>query len=218
MLRRPILLALSFTFVLTAPAWGREDIPNLQTLKDRIVEYHDSGKWDKDIEAVVKKAEHALDSGLRKKIAGKPAIVFDIDETALSNWEIEKKLGFGYVPSIWSDWEKAGTAVPVKPILGLYKYAREHKVAVFFVTGRRESSRMGTEQNLMNVGYTDYVELVMKPETYNGPVVPYKSGARDAIMKQGYRILVNIGDQDSDLDGGFSETRFKVPNPMYIVK
>jgi predicted secreted acid phosphatase len=213
----PIAL-LFFSLSLSSTVWSREDVPNLQSLKDRIVAYHKSGQWDRDTERVVGRAEHALETGLRKKIAGKPAIVFDIDETALSNWEIEEKTSFGYIPDMWSAWERAGTAVANKPVLDLYKYARAHNVQVFFITGRHESSREGTDRNLKAVGFTDFVELVMKPENYHGAVVPYKSAARKAIIEKGYRILVNIGDQESDLDGGFSETRFKVPNPMYVVK
>jgi len=34
-------------------------------------------------------------------------------------------------------------------------------------------------------------------------------------VDQGYAIVVNIGDQMSDLDGGFAERTFKLPNPFY---
>jgi HAD superfamily, subfamily IIIB (Acid phosphatase) len=31
------------------------------------------------------------------------------------------------------------------------------------------------------------------------------------------RVVVNIGDQDSDLDGGAAKRAFKLPNPMYYI-
>jgi len=31
-------------------------------------------------------------------------------------------------------------------------------------------------------------------------------------------IIANIGDQESDLAGGFAEKTFKLPNPFYISK
>ena len=33
----------------------------------------------------------------------------------------------------------------------------------------------------------------------------------------GFTILVNVGDQDSDLAGGHAVRPFKLPNPMYYI-
>jgi hypothetical protein len=41
-------------------------------------------------------------------------------------------------------------------------------------------------------------------------------GARRTITRRGYRILANLGDQLSDLTGGYAERRYKLPNPMYF--
>ncbi len=35
------------------------------------------------------------------------------------------------------------------------------------------------------------------------------------ISEQGYTIVLSIGDQDSDLAGGYAERTFKLPNPVY---
>jgi acid phosphatase len=40
---------------------------------------------------------------------------------------------------------------------------------------------------------------------------------RRQIEQQGYTIIANIGDQPSDLDGGFSEQTYLLPNPFYRV-
>ncbi|HEX3434983.1 MAG TPA: HAD family acid phosphatase [Solirubrobacteraceae bacterium] len=40
-------------------------------------------------------------------------------------------------------------------------------------------------------------------------------GGRDRA--DGYRIIVNVGDQQSDLDGGFAQRAFKLPNPFYFI-
>jgi hypothetical protein len=48
--------------------------------------------------------------------------------------------------------------------------------------------------------------------------VTYKSGARKEVMQKGYIIIANIGDQHSDLESGYGERHFKLPNPMYYVK
>ena len=49
-------------------------------------------------------------------------------------------------------------------------------------------------------------------------VVPYKSGERRKLVRAGYDIIVNIGDQASDLRGGFADHRVKLPNPMYLIR
>jgi hypothetical protein len=46
--------------------------------------------------------------------------------------------------------------------------------------------------------------------------VEYKAPARQKLVEQGYRILLNVGDQNSDLAGGFAERTFKLPNPFYF--
>ena len=33
----------------------------------------------------------------------------------------------------------------------------------------------------------------------------------------GYDIVANFGDQFSDLNGGFADTTFKIPNPNYFL-
>ena len=43
-------------------------------------------------------------------------------------------------------------------------------------------------------------------------------GARaPGLVEQGYTILLTIGDQESDLAGGFAERGFKLPNPVYFL-
>lgn len=46
----------------------------------------------------------------------------------------------------------------------------------------------------------------------------YKSEKRSEMVKEGYRILGNSGDQWSDLLGSaISNRSFKLPNPMYYI-
>jgi hypothetical protein len=46
----------------------------------------------------------------------------------------------------------------------------------------------------------------------------YKSEKREEMVKEGYRIRGNSGDQWSDLLGSaMSERSFKLPNPMYYI-
>jgi predicted secreted acid phosphatase len=49
------------------------------------------------------------------------------------------------------------------------------------------------------------------------PTIQYKSGTRAYIESQGYNIVADIGDQFSDLLGGFADKTFKMPNPNYYL-
>ncbi len=40
---------------------------------------------------------------------------------------------------------------------------------------------------------------------------------RAHIESLGYDIVANFGDQFSDLNGGFADETFKIPNPMYFL-
>ena len=49
------------------------------------------------------------------------------------------------------------------------------------------------------------------------PTIQYKSGTRAYIESQGYDIVADMGDQFSDLEGGFADKTFKMPNPNYYL-
>ena len=49
------------------------------------------------------------------------------------------------------------------------------------------------------------------------PTIQYKSGTRAYIESQGYDIVADVGDQFSDLEGGFADKTFKMPNPNYYL-
>ncbi len=95
---------------------------------------------------------------------------------------------------------------------------------MFFITGRCDVGPMreATVANLKAAGYDGWAELVLRPAESCAKkldsVVEFKGPARGDIEKQGYKIIANVGDQWSDLNGGFSEQTFKVPNPYYFIK
>jgi hypothetical protein len=150
------------------------------------------------------------------KAKRKPAIVFDVDETALSNYTAIEADNFTFGPKSQSEaQDEIGTAI--KPSLALYRLAQRKGIATFFITGRRENVRDHTESNLKREGFTDFTELVLKPDDFTGSTVDYKSGARKAIESKGYRIVASVGDQYSDLAGGHEDVAFKLPNPFYFL-
>ena len=49
-------------------------------------------------------------------------------------------------------------------------------------------------------------------------MIQYKSSDRGKIVASGYRIVLNVGEQMSDLDGNpQAEHSVKLPNPLYFI-
>jgi predicted secreted acid phosphatase len=159
----------------------------------------------------------------------RPALVLDIDETALSNWEILKRDDFGRpvngacslvldAPCGWAEWYQLGLDPPIPPTLEVFRQARALKITVFFVTSRSESQRAATERNLAAAGYGDYEKLYMAPNgVHLASAADFKAPIRAKIEQAGYTIVANIGDQPSDLEGGHADKKFLMPNPFYRI-
>ncbi len=194
---------------------------NLESLKERYIKYNTSGEYLKDQAKVIDQAMDYLKWRLANSKSSsekKWAIVLDIDETSLSNYPDMLAMGLGGSLAQIIEAENKGTDPVIPPTLKLYRYAKENNIAVFFVTGRTESSRDATTKNLEAVGYKNWDGLILKPENYHEKSASiYKIKTRADITKQGFDIVLNIGDQKSDLIGGYADKTFKLPNPYYLI-
>jgi predicted secreted acid phosphatase len=189
--------------------------------------YHDSGAYDRGLLVVANQAANSIKA--RAAGAHQPALVLDIDETALSNWEIIKRDDFGRPiagpadlasagPWGWAAWDQLGRDPAIQPTLQVFQTARAANVAVFFITGRPENQRVATERNLRAAGYGGYTRLYMVPNgAHFASAVDFKTPVRIEIEKLGYTIIANMGDQPSDLIGGHAEKKFLLPDPFYRV-
>ena len=189
---------------------------NLSTAKAEVKAYVDSGKYDADLTDVAAPAKTWI---TRRAGAGteKLAVVFDIDETTLSNFDHMQKADWGYQADSWSQWVMESKAPAISPVREIYRTARAHKVAAFFITGRRESEKAATARNLRTQGMGDFAAVLVRSDSSKTPVGIFKTASRKHITEQGYTIIANVGDQQSDLDGGYSERTFKLPNPFYLI-
>jgi predicted secreted acid phosphatase len=210
------LLASILATVLSAYTHGT-GIPNLDTVKTDIIAYYQSGHYLRDVADVDAHLQSYVDARL-KQGAKRTAVVFDIDDTMLSSYAYERAYNFAYTAQTWSQWERADRFPPIEPTLQLARrLAREH-VAVFYVTGRREPERAITQNELAAAGYPAPVALYLRPASDMATsVIPYKSRTRAAIEQEGYDILASVGDQWSDLRGGYADQLYKLPNPMYYL-
>ncbi len=144
------------------------------------------------------------------------AVVSDIDETLLDNMPFFEK----HEEEVeWKDffaWVDESKAPSLKKTADMLAQARKQGLAIFLVTGRMEKLRKGTIDNLVRNGIA-YDGLYMRSNGDKAEAAEYKSAVRRQIEEMGYKIVLNIGDQFSDLAGGSSEDCQKLPNKIYYI-
>ena len=221
-MKRLIYLLLLLPLLLLAVGCATTKGPAFASLPDakaQVAEYYENGEYARDVTFIMRKATEYIQGIAKSKAYAKPAIVLDVDDTALNTYEYQKGMGFGHNGKLWHAWIalKRGKAIP--PVLEFAKEAEKLGFAIFFVSGRREAQREDTELNLKAVGFPQWTQFYSKPNDYREPsVVPYKTECRRKIEEQGYTIVANIGDMTSDLDGGHALECFLLPNYIYEVK
>jgi predicted secreted acid phosphatase len=220
-----ILTAIFFVLI-SVSSLAYAEPENIHWVSQRLLQYHDSGAYQEQIEQVAQQAKDYLyqrveQRGSRQKLA----IMIDIDETALSNFPAIREwlTGINNVGDTLTRQEletltKPFLDRPIQPVLALYRYAHKHKVAVFFVTGRTANDRRGTIRNMHRVGFDSWKKLVMRrAHQQHMTAQKYKSEEAKKIVQDGYDLVLAIGDQDSDLPRSYADRVFKLPNPFYYV-
>ena len=213
-----------------------EPLENFGLQRYQLADYGDcvgtGGCYWADLDAQYRRAELALDAELRSRKPGeKLAIVMDIDETSLSSYCEMKREDFGYLPALTNAWVVGPeAAVGIPGGIRIVAKAEAAGIAVFFLTGRpgvpgsgqsasATDQTLATARNLESAGYHHWTGLFLRNGAENGlPTIEYKAGERQHILDRGYRILLSVGDQWSDLLGTpQAEVSIKLPNPFYFI-
>ncbi len=176
-------------------------------------------------------ARVALDAALAAPSTLPPAIVLDLDETALDNTgyaarSIRRNATFTFDAN-WSAWvaEAASRAVP--GATDFVTYAHRRGVAIFYITNRTADMEPDTRRNLESLGFpVTEGSLLLRTNTTN------KTARRDSVTAR-YNVILYLGDDLSDFtdaSGKSVEERnaiaasnasawgsrwFVVANPMY---
>ncbi|MFJ2111885.1 MULTISPECIES: HAD family acid phosphatase [unclassified Streptomyces] len=156
----------------------------------------DYATWQADIAVVMDQADAYIAARTASVPAGqKPAIVLDIDNTALE-----------------TDYSSGLPTPAIRRTLALANYAHDRGVKIFFVSARPDLIQPITQHNLKSVGYTvdglygrSLIDLFTE-------VSKFKTAQRAKIEKDGYTIIANIGNNTTDLTGGHAERTFKLPD------
>ncbi|MFZ6992350.1 HAD family acid phosphatase [Curtobacterium sp. RRHDQ66] len=226
---------------------GGEGIPNIDSVKKTIATYYgDPGTglanrtdspYIREMRSIVARQTAQLrqihDRAVRK--GEKPAIVLDADDTTLWTYDMEvADMHFVFDPTEQDVWVQDQRFAAVPSMVGLVNTASAMGFTVFGLTGRNDDQKAATVANLTKVGYQGFssddfftkwtgVGASQQPSyitcaTASCTTVEYKAQTRKHIEQDlGYDIALNIGDQWSDLQGGYADRNLKLPNPTYYL-
>jgi len=212
MLRAVGVLAVSLMLLALAAVTATADSTRTATSPAKLR----AGKkdYDKAVAAGFATAKRRLDAQLRRH-PRRPTVVLDIDETTMSNWACLDEAGFELVGLANCVLQSRSRAFPAAK--RFIRHARARNVAIAFITGAPEAVCAGRRKNLVQQGIRAPFSLACKPADYaDSSLVPYKSAARRALIRKGATIVLNVGDQRSDLAGGAARATVKLPNPVYV--
>jgi hypothetical protein len=228
------------------PVNGNAEL-NVNVLEDQIKHYYGAASatfpvvgtvtipsatsnYARQMRHIVDRAEAFLRAAIRHHHGpGKPAVVFDIDDTLLNTFDytLAHQFGFDSASNLIFVNNAAFPAVFYMP--ELVNFAASHGYSIFYITGRPQAQTDATIKDLTSAGYTAPQDghLFLKPAAppsylhcASAPTcttIEYKSGTRKHISSLGYSIVADFGDQFSDLLGGDAGHQVKIPNPMYYL-
>lgn len=188
---------------------------NLSKAKKMVQNYYESGEFDRESRNIIDNAINYID---RITLKDKSAVIFDVDETALSNYQITKETGFGFIPKQSEEWQLKGVADALPQTKRFYDYLISKNIHVIFMTGRQNNFWNATRKNLIEKGFSKFDTLIVRDINEKDlPAAEFKSFKRDWLVRRGYDIIASVGDQLSDFAGGNTGYKIKLPNYLYLI-
>jgi predicted secreted acid phosphatase len=180
------------------------------------MQYYESGKYDEELNKIVADAKKEFD---KIKFNSNSVVIFDVDETALNNYELAEQMGFGYVYELNKQWNAEMKAPAIPQVKELYDFLLSKGSKVIFLTGRNFYEYEVTYKTLVKEGYTVFDTLITQiGDETKMKAKDFKSGKRVWLTKQGYDIAGTVGDQWSDLEGFYHGIQVKIPNYLYLIE
>jgi hypothetical protein len=232
-----------------------DQITNIDVLRQQIRNYYGdpdgtgvadpNGNYAKEVGRIEDRAKAEL-AASQPHGGAKKAIVLDVDDTTLLNWNYEVASNWDYNPTTNAEYVTDQKFEPVFGMVDLVRSAQQAGYAIFFVTGRPAAQEPATLGNLVSDGvgvdagypaptalpngedglftkpdvaaYPDYLKAACADDPGGKcTTIHYKAATRAHIESLGYDIVLDFGDQDSDLTGGHTDHTVKLPNPNYYL-
>lgn len=189
-------------------------------LAGQIRDYRNSGQYVQQRTQILHQASEFLDNYLRSRCSPKsckPAVVFDFDDTLVSWYEIYEPLNFSPNSSVTTPALNNCQTPPIAEGIALLRHAQDKGATAYVVTGRPEEMRQITEACMTKVGIKNATLILRQADQSTLTAKAYKSATRAGIERAGETIVLNVGDQVSDIAGGHAKGQFVVPNPVYFI-
>ncbi len=214
--RNPLLylhlsIALAVVQLSCSPA-----LVNLDSAKSEVTNYYESGQYEKEMTEIINDAKDKF-----SKMQPEPnsVVIFDIDETALDNYEAIKQFGFGYEPKYWNEWLEKSEAPAITQVKEFYDFLLQQGFKIIFITGKKDYQYNATFKNMKSVGYKEFDTIITRSkDEYKIKSALFKSQKRKELAEKGYYIIGCVGDQDSDCVGENCGIIVKLPNYLYLVE
>lgn len=136
-----------------------------------------------------------------------PAVVLDLDETAMDNSAYQAGLvttNGEFSPKTWDAWVKAEKATAVPGAVEFTQYAESKGVKVFYVTNRNADQEEPTRRNAQALGFPmggNVDTFLMSKEK---PDWGSAKGTRRAYIAKDYRIVLLFGDNFGDFSDAYN--------------
>ncbi len=151
-------------------------------------------QWNRDVATAMTGGMRYLRKRAEKAAPGKRlALNLDIDNTMLA-----------------SHYAK-GT--PTGAVFRFVERARQLDIAILVNTARGQDQRAATMRELRSAGYVGaagFDGLCMRGKHQRAP--QSKPGCRARFVRQGYRLIANVGNRATDFVGGDYDRAFRLPN------
>jgi predicted secreted acid phosphatase len=170
---------------------------------------------------VAQDARNTVTQWIRKHPdAKKPAVVFDVDDTMLNNFEEynSNDPAFSYNPESDKQFTLECKATANVPVRRLYRKFQAAGLRIAVITGRPADQRSATIDCLQKRGFPRWNKLITRTEANSSLTsARFKAKAREALQDDGWTIVASVGDQISDMSYGRMKYGFLMPNPMYYL-
>jgi len=207
-------------------AWKASDKPtepttpgliNLGPAKDQVKLYYNSGQYNAEL-WTLEQTWQAHYAALGAP-GPKDAVIFDIDDTLLSNWPEILASDFGFIPKSFDAWVLSANATAIQPTVALLNYLQSRGFQIWSITGRKDialnASFANFQKEKINIPRDRLVGRT--PPEYKMSADQFKSQRRAQLTAQGWNIVGCCGDQISDCSSGYAGYIMKVPNYMYFL-
>ena len=168
-------------------------------------------------------ARRALDAALEEEAALPPAVILDLDETALDNSAFAARMIAKGAPfsfgSDWSAWVSESASAAIPGVQEFLAYARSRGVTPVYITNRTTDMEAATRTNLEKLGFPVGAGRLL----LRAPDGTTDKTARRNDVASRYRVLLLFGDDVNDFtpratlteDAPWGSRWFMLPNAIY---